>query len=156
MREFKFRLWDKACNTMIYPEDYTKSQTFSIKLDGSVSQYDTWCTRDVVVMLFTGLRDRKGKEAYAGDICKCTIDKNIFPVSYVEFKMGAFFLNDRVIMRFDTLEIIGNIYENPKLLDPKYRMEKLKYLIDDYEQSENTLEEYRIELEYLEELLENK
>lgn len=69
---------------------------------------------------YTGLRDKNNKEIYEGDIVKYFYDTP----SVVEFVQGAFKLKRDCC--FDTfsylegeVEVIGNIYENPELLEVK-------------------------------------
>lgn len=82
------------------------------------------------LMFFTGTLDKNGKEIYEGDILKDT-DNEIY---YVDFIRGCFYLKtryekngewlewlpmceiDRLAVPVD-FEIVGNIYENPELLD---------------------------------------
>lgn len=72
---------------------------------------------------YTGLKDKNGVEIYEGDIVK--IQGYIYEVI---FERGCFMLygiphNDingekLIIVRFiDSMEVIGNIYENPELLE---------------------------------------
>jgi uncharacterized phage protein (TIGR01671 family) len=75
------------------------------------------------VMQYTGVKDKNGKEIYEGDIIKWK--DHIFIVKYFE-KIGAFgfaFIADDGVEDFydlsisDLSEVIGNIHENPELLE---------------------------------------
>jgi len=71
---------------------------------------------------YTGLNDKNGKEIYEGDIFKW--EDNTF--GYIKYKDGSFYLKIaeiyspwlRVIKHEleNELEVIGNIYDNPELL----------------------------------------
>lgn len=69
---------------------------------------------------FTGLHDCNGKEIYEGDIVKNEI-AGFFGV--IKFKDSAFIIDiDRIkgtlfaCLQTGSLEIVGNIYDNPELL----------------------------------------
>lgn len=75
---------------------------------------------------FSGMRDKNKKEIYDGDILKTTYG-HIYKVEYYECN-AAFMLicyDERIddyIGYFDTensFEVIGNIYDNPELLEIK-------------------------------------
>lgn len=75
---------------------------------------------------FTGLLDKNEKEIYEGDIVcgKMFYDRDAEPekiVGTVVFQDGAFQLNidDMNVEHYFELEIIGNIHENPELLEKK-------------------------------------
>lgn len=69
------------------------------------------------IMQFTGLKDKNGKEIYEGDIVRC----NEQFVEQVVFLNGGFqTTQDGETFKvsawgWDTMEVIGNIYENPEL-----------------------------------------
>jgi len=72
-------------------------------------------------MQFTGLLDKAGKEIYEGDIVEETGNGNkdkyeiIFEKGEFRFRGKSSFSIRGVFL--DLTEVIGNIYENPKLLD---------------------------------------
>lgn len=136
-REIKFRAWygDK----MWYPETKTPDDSFttlSFFHDGGIGWgiYDSSFDYRVVsgeygqLMQFTGLLDKNEKEIYEGDI----IDISEVGRAEVVFQAGAFMARwiddpeamlDCVGFRCKnghkwTSQIIGNIYENPELINP--------------------------------------
>lgn len=123
MREIKFRAWDKIKKRMINVGDITfkvllqeKPQTL---IDGIVNT-------DPVVMQYTGLKDKNGKEIYEKDSREeySFIDFCNHCFGYQEFYPyegknichncdGNYDIRD---IDFSKETIIGNIYENPELL----------------------------------------
>ena len=109
-REIKFRAWFD--NKMFYEgwnEDFfvTKELIFRYEKD---------------IMQFTGLKDKNGKEIYEGDIMSNGYDT--FNIEFFDAKFHATFMpeskEDKVKQGYDyfnTMEVIGNIYENPELLN---------------------------------------
>ena len=74
---------------------------------------------DIVIEQYTGLKDKNGKEIYEGDIVKA--GGRIYEVAWFE-KDGGWFCfreNDSVYTPLYHLkgEVIGNIHENPELLE---------------------------------------
>lgn len=72
---------------------------------------------------FTGLQDKNGKDIYEGDIIKHkdSRENNDIGISEMKFSwVGAYIDVDNIKIRIDMLswvEIIGNIHENPELLN---------------------------------------
>jgi len=144
MREIKFRAWDKKFKVMI-PSVVAYDNDNVIVVDTIINQTyndddlderlndvegagpEHYCiTGDIEVMQFTGLLDTNGKEIYEGDIVKHFGDNDF--VHEIKFKHGAFGYDSLVapekfvtysetrIHEIETVEIIGNTYENPELI----------------------------------------
>lgn len=128
MRVPKFRAWDKHISKM-FPVgiiDYTIHSVYIKQPNGFYSERDF---DRVELLQFTGLKDGNGKEIYEGDIVKhkymCDgifyTEAVIYDKNYASFGLKA---NSGTIFYFvelnddglNSLEVIGNIYENPELL----------------------------------------
>jgi len=123
MRDIKFRAWDREF------ERWCKF-SFQFLANGEANpllpRLDSWCE-------YTGLKDKNGKEIYEGDIVSWESDYGDEGVSKVIWGDGT---SDNSYPAFDldpssdeeinslcsltiagTIEVIGNIYENPELLE---------------------------------------
>lgn len=117
MREIKFRAWTEDTKTMflITNLDLEKKEWSGKWIKGS----GAWAIRQPLtnLMQYTGLKDKNGVEIYEGDIMRNEGDK----IDEVIFYQGCFCykLADRRYHIFDQNmgEVIGNIYENPELLE---------------------------------------
>lgn len=119
MRELKFRVWEER------EKEY---DTFSYYLtaDGVLYRnvYGQFIPTDsgYIIEQYTGLKDINGNEIYEGDILE---DGEGEPFEYyaVKFENGKFIGStqgvDEDIFELTDLEVIGNIHENPELLEGK-------------------------------------
>lgn len=124
----KFRAWTEEGEVMYYDVYPFKDDTLLLSYDEIA--FDEVPASDFILMQSTGLKDKKGEEIYEGDIVKYKSKKGAFTDIATYSKFYAFFgLKDDtgdLICSFDWLlenvgkdgfEVIGNIYENPGLLE---------------------------------------
>lgn len=127
---FKFRSYGRPNSIIegmqnIYTFEESKDGYFNVKVDKGWLSFVK--EEDLKIMQCTGLKDKNGKLIYEGDILRNTLTNKYasvawhntgagyvwsktIPNSYL-YEFGALF---RV---FGKYEVIGNIYENPELLE---------------------------------------
>jgi uncharacterized phage protein (TIGR01671 family) len=122
---------------------FTMTSVYKEKVGDELRKQNASCMayskEEIVLMQFTGLLDKNGKDIYEGDILKRVIDvpnsgSNEF-IEVVEFVPGIFQtrrLNDPNDngtylgeFMFHTIEVIGNTYEHPQLLNPNTQNKKV-------------------------------
>ena len=125
----KFRAWDKHGQKMFANDEL-------IIWNGNVYANDSkkltcnnlkgWSIDDEYLMQSTGLKDKNGKEIFEGDIVKMSKDVYSEPTYYevVRHRGGAYRLESKqhgceLWLRHTDCEAVGNIYENPELLEDK-------------------------------------
>lgn len=145
-REIKFRIYDTDEKEMFYQEDIDyidiNNEIAYINQDGGGYDY----LIDFVygygkLMQYTGLKDKNGKEIYEGDILRCKCLKKCkldscaekviqYKNSLIEWwesgcnlgyrlrdSKGKTMMIKPTHLNTMEVEVIGNIYENPELLE---------------------------------------
>ena len=140
MREIKFRAWDVRNRIMITEDEevllgfrYINGKQYVFRQDGLMAS-PHWAESEnrFKIMQYTGLKDKKGKEIYEGDIIavldgKFDPPKNRVSVEWNNASSGfdPFIDHEQFITSPfsgegcdpENCEVIGNIYENPQLLE---------------------------------------
>ena len=119
---FKFRVWDKLAERMIYPHN-DNQQHFIIDLNGRFHNLQNGSGGDdYVIQQYTGCHDSSNNEIYEGDIVKYN-NGDVIRIGYIEFMAGIFFLNfpdqtdeELGYLLVSNLKVIGNIFEHSELL----------------------------------------
>ena len=134
MRELKFRAWNGSRMTPVRAinlnyDYYENNHSFVADIKD--------IEKSPLIMQYTGLKDKNGKEIYEGDIIK--IDEVLYKKNFITdvyFEFGAFryrhsdgsgsvmdFKSTTKIKGYEKIthdiEVIGNIYANPELLGDK-------------------------------------
>lgn len=125
-RTIKFRAWHETDKVMHYDFQFIKSRDDSNNwivftsdkqiLDDIPHPFDNpYFEEQFYIMQFTGILDKNGYEIYEGDIIRLG-DYNI---GIVKFKDGHYYHTAETEVMGMTYwnEVIGNIYQNPELLD---------------------------------------
>lgn len=147
MREIKFRAWSKENKEMFSHELLRNAGDGVSKLAKMIGQdvpgglLLPLDDKDLSFMQYTGLKDKNGREIYEGDIIYWEIDNGVGIESYVAivqwsennekykgiYKWIVLYIEDYLRGQFDALstpasynyelQVMGNIYENPELLE---------------------------------------
>jgi uncharacterized phage protein (TIGR01671 family) len=131
---FRFRAWDTHNNKYIYDAEMTYDD-IGVRAECFGYMVDDYYNYEYIVEQCTGLKDTNGKLIYEGDIVKViyneelnTLSKQIYPMLFNDkvAKFGFkhpdghffYFTNDEDY----SYEVIGNIHENPELLEEYKKM----------------------------------
>ena len=140
MREIKFRIY---LDKMYYQDEYieyntnligidflNKTVTFAAYTDGegvdnlekySFDENDILYKKDLKIMQYTGLKDKNNKEIYEGDIFHIGSKKILYVVEWIDCGLKGRQIKNISWIGLDywkdDIEVIGNIYENPELME---------------------------------------
>lgn len=136
-REIKFRAWDKRVNEMHQVHGLTPD---TLWLSGKAYPIIFHPLEHFVLMQYTGLKDKNGKEIYEGDVVRVTDeDGDMYwtdtagnehlvsdgGIGQVSFDFGMWYVDggpsnglyDLVKINSCLVEVIGNVFENPELIE---------------------------------------
>ena len=96
-REIKFRIWDIENKEMLKVQELDFEPTFyGRRIAIRPDQYnDYFDTEDMILMQYTGLHDKNGKEIYEGDI--------------IRIKNSLIEIEGKII--FDTIDLAFEVYD---------------------------------------------
>jgi uncharacterized phage protein (TIGR01671 family) len=118
MREIKFRAWVINSKKIVDLKKITPLACEPGLLEYGDGLFIPFRS-DIILMQFTGLKDKNGKEIYEGDVLDYGLDRSFY-IAFVDGAFVATFNNGVVItmISINQYQVIGNIYENPELLKP--------------------------------------
>ncbi|MDY6839108.1 MAG: YopX family protein [Thermodesulfobacteriota bacterium] len=130
MREFRFRAWDKEKKKMTSGDRIGIKG--SVRITKSLNEFfDMANDLNLILMQYTGLKDKNGKEIYEEDIINYGYSNGFswgtdYFKGIIKYKDGAFYVDVigrkekipffghiKEVKAADTFKIIGNTYENP-------------------------------------------
>lgn len=122
----KFRAYDSSSYNRMYQPEEVMVGNGDIWIIDEDDVAGSWIVNnDLNLMQSTGLKDKNGKEVFVGDIIRCT--RGCPHEVYLEKEYGGKYIGGMPAVYLKGLlegyawtgaeEILGNIYENPELLE---------------------------------------
>lgn len=112
----KFRAWDKEIKTMNGMAEIYRNRNQEIELHPR--------DENIILMQSTGLKDKNGKEIFEGDILYGYAGEDFWEIVEFDTEEGKWIRKDILYNsklglseNNEFMEIVGNIYENPELLE---------------------------------------
>jgi len=124
-RDFRFRVWNEEKKLMDYNEF-----VIGVGIDEKTVVFDDWRDHEdyivskSILMQYTGLKDKSGKEIYEDDIVESSLTKVRLVIVY-DSERALFRFRDHNHIKISIYEntqiisVIGNIYQHSHLLEKK-------------------------------------
>lgn len=135
MRESKFKTWDKTHKKFWDADLYLDCEGSVYEMDGDEESMWLSPTDNFIIVWYTGLKDKNGKEIWEGDVvekwCHCgQLDRRdplynrgigYYKSLTTAVKWSEQGLNYNIYPHYNDSywEVIGNIHDNPELLEKK-------------------------------------
>ena len=125
----KFRAFSIEAKTMhnVLAIDFSRNM-YCLQI-GKATIGEWFWFREIELMQSTGLKDKNGVEIFEGDVLTSNVQpcKMVNPIKdgygVVRFENGMFKLGAISLVTFiSKMEVIGNIYENPELLEQAHEI----------------------------------
>lgn len=122
MREVKFRAFIKQLKLVVPVTDlYFECKEVECDLTNGQGETSVYSINEIELMQYTCLKDKNGKEIFEGDV---VITDEADGLDQVKYYKGAFYIESLSNHNFGDellsdliVEVIGNIHENPELLE---------------------------------------
>lgn len=120
MRELKFRVWVKEHKRFVYSDD--RVDDIFVRLNNFFDNVD-WLRgklnhpNKLYLQQYTGLKDKNGTEIWEGDIIEMEYPINCSHKEVVKFEYGYFWPFNIDGFQYESVKVLGNIYENQELLN---------------------------------------
>ncbi|WP_202976102.1 MULTISPECIES: YopX family protein [unclassified Streptococcus] len=119
----KYRMWNRITSALHHVEGlYFDNKEVQYIDEVGILRFIKF--ENTILMQSTGLKDKNGKEIFEGDVVKMAKDVYSDPTYYevIRHRGGAYRLESNqhgceLWLRHTNCEVIGNIYENPELLE---------------------------------------
>ena len=129
MREIKLRVWNITTKRMDYLESTTENHNHYLQVgSGGFWLYESANGKLManseagdILLQFTGRSDLNNKQIYEGDLIQYG-EGDVRQVSFVGHSFGILNKDNSFGSHFTWVNgtVVGNIYETPELLNPKY------------------------------------